>query len=39
MLHTAEEPLAAFVGYAAEFALTQAERLYSADMLDKVSRA
>lgn len=39
MLHVAEEPIALFLRYAAEFALMQAERLYSADMLDKVSRA
>jgi (3,5-dihydroxyphenyl)acetyl-CoA 1,2-dioxygenase len=39
MLHVAEEPIDLFLRYAAEFALMQAERLYSADMLNKVSRA
>jgi thioesterase DpgC len=36
MLNLAEEPLDAFLQYAAEFALTQAERLYSPDVLSKV---
>ncbi|TFW29132.1 (3,5-dihydroxyphenyl)acetyl-CoA 1,2-dioxygenase DpgC [Duganella callida] len=39
MLTLAEEPLEAFRLYMAEFALEQAHRLYSADVLAKVSRA
>jgi len=36
MLNIAEEPLDTFLRYAAEFALIQAERLYSDDVLDHV---
>jgi thioesterase DpgC len=36
MLHAAEEPLSAFRGYMAEFAMQQALRLYGADVLSKV---
>ncbi len=39
MLHASEEPPELFLRYAAEFALVQAERLYSPDVLDKVRRA
>jgi (3,5-dihydroxyphenyl)acetyl-CoA 1,2-dioxygenase len=39
MLHVSEEPPELFLRYAAEFALVQAERLYSPDVLDKVRRA
>ena len=39
MLNLAEEPLELFLHYASEFALIQSERLYSQDVLDKVSRA
>jgi (3,5-dihydroxyphenyl)acetyl-CoA 1,2-dioxygenase len=35
MLHAAEEPIAMFLDYAAEFALVQSERLYSDDVLGK----
>jgi thioesterase DpgC len=35
MLNVAEEPLATFLQYAAEFAFVQAERLYSEDVLGK----
>lgn len=38
MLHLAEEPLDAFRCYLAEFALQQALRLYSPDVLSKVGR-
>lgn len=36
MLNLAEEPLELFLHYASEFALIQAERLYSQDVLGKV---
>jgi (3,5-dihydroxyphenyl)acetyl-CoA 1,2-dioxygenase len=36
MLHVTEEPIDLFRRYVAEFALMQAERLYSSDLLDKV---
>jgi (3,5-dihydroxyphenyl)acetyl-CoA 1,2-dioxygenase len=39
ILNIAEEPLEAFLQYAAEFALVQAERLYSPDVLDNIGRA
>jgi (3,5-dihydroxyphenyl)acetyl-CoA 1,2-dioxygenase len=39
MLNLAEEPLEMFLQYAAEFALIQAERLYSQDVLDNVRSA
>ena len=39
MLHVTEEPIDLVRRYAAEFALMQAERLYSADLLDKAHRA
>jgi thioesterase DpgC len=39
MLNLAEEPPESFLHYAAEFALIQAERLYSPDVLDKIRRA
>ncbi|HEX5085927.1 MAG TPA: (3,5-dihydroxyphenyl)acetyl-CoA 1,2-dioxygenase DpgC [Blastocatellia bacterium] len=38
MLNLAEEPLDIFLQYAAEFALAQAERLYSPDVLSKIWR-
>jgi (3,5-dihydroxyphenyl)acetyl-CoA 1,2-dioxygenase len=38
VLHAAEEPVEAFRGYMSEFALEQALRMYSADVLDKVAR-
>jgi thioesterase DpgC len=38
MMSLAEEPLDLFVRYAAEFALVQAERLYSQDVAEKVFR-
>lgn len=38
MINIAEEPLDHFRAYAAEFALEQALRLYSADVIDKVGR-
>ncbi|MER6996990.1 (3,5-dihydroxyphenyl)acetyl-CoA 1,2-dioxygenase DpgC [Streptomyces sp. NPDC000410] len=38
MLNLAEEPLDEFRGYMAEFAMQQAIRLYSADVIDKVGR-
>lgn len=39
MLVLAEEPLELFRQYMAEFALEQAQRMYSQDVLDKVGRA
>ena len=36
MMNLADEPLDAFLRYAAEFALVQSERLYSPDVLDKI---
>jgi thioesterase DpgC len=39
MLHLAEEPLDLFLQYASEFALVQAERIYSKDVLAKIHRA
>jgi thioesterase DpgC len=39
MLNLAEEPVDLFRQYAAEFALVQAERLYSQDVLEKVRRS
>jgi thioesterase DpgC len=39
MLNLTEEPLELFQQYAAEFALIQAERLYSQDVIEKVRRA
>ncbi|WP_325118687.1 (3,5-dihydroxyphenyl)acetyl-CoA 1,2-dioxygenase DpgC [Streptomyces sp. GMR22] len=39
MLHLAEEPPDLFRAYMAEFAMAQATRLYSADVLDKVGTA
>lgn len=38
MVNLAEEPLDRFRAYAAEFAIEQALRLYSPDVLDKVGR-
>jgi thioesterase DpgC len=38
MLAMAEERLSAFVEYAAEFALVQAERLYSKDVIDRLTK-
>lgn len=38
MMNLAEEPVETFLRYAAEFALVQAERLYSDDVLEKVYR-
>jgi thioesterase DpgC len=38
MLNSSEEPLELFLHYASEFALIQAERLYSEDVLGKVRR-
>jgi thioesterase DpgC len=38
MLNLAEEPLEHLLRYAAEFALLQAERLYSPDVLQQISR-
>ena len=38
MLNHAEEPADEFRGYMAEFALQQALRIYSADVISKVSR-
>ena len=38
MIHLAEEPIDVFRQYAAEFALEQALRMYSNDVLDKVNR-
>ena len=37
MLNLLEEPISAFLHYAAEFALRQADRLYSKDLLQSVS--
>jgi thioesterase DpgC len=39
MLHLAEEPADRLLDYASEFSLLQAERLYSADVLDKAGAA
>jgi (3,5-dihydroxyphenyl)acetyl-CoA 1,2-dioxygenase len=39
MLHVSEEPKELFLRYAAEFALVQAERLYSSDVLNKGTAA
>lgn len=39
MLNLAEEPMEIFLQYAAEFAWTQAERLYSQDVLEKIRLA
>jgi thioesterase DpgC len=39
MLNLADEHPGMFLMYASEFALTQAERLYSQDVLDKIGRA
>lgn len=39
MLRLAEEPLDVFRGYMAEFALNQAARMYSDDVLEKVKQA
>ena len=39
MLRLAEEPDDRFLAYAAEFALEQAQRIYSADVLDNLHRA
>lgn len=39
MLNLADEPLEGFLQYASEFALIQAERLYSRDVLDKIRNA
>jgi thioesterase DpgC len=38
MLHLAEEPLETFLQYVSEFALVQAERLYSPDVLAKIDK-
>jgi thioesterase DpgC len=38
MLNHAEEPADEFRGYMAEFALQQALRIYSADVISKVGR-
>ena len=38
MLHAAEEPFDAFRGYMADFAIEQALRLYSPDVLEKVAQ-
>jgi thioesterase DpgC len=38
MLNLAEEPLETFLEYVAEFALVQAERLYSPDVLAKIGK-
>jgi thioesterase DpgC len=38
MLNVADEPVDVFRGYLSEFAMTQALRLYSADVLGKVAR-
>lgn len=38
LLNIVEEPLQLFLNYAAEFALIQAERLYSQDVLGKINR-